>query len=86
MPRTHQPVLDVEKAKAIWRKYQLEHDVTPLIGLTVGINPKTEELWFGTSALSAYDQQSNTRGISEPLYYLEVGQKYYAKSVGKRIT
>ena len=42
---------DSRKAKHLWTAYQKNHDITDQIGQTAGIDPKTERIWFGDSAL-----------------------------------
>ena len=40
---------DSYKAKQIWEEYQKQHNLSDRIGQTVGIDPKSKRIWFGTS-------------------------------------
>jgi hypothetical protein len=84
MPTLHPPKIDVQKAKAIWQEYQRDHDITPMLHKTVGIDPETGDVWFGESALDAAQQQTEQLGLSRPLFFIEVGKDYYVKKGGRR--
>jgi hypothetical protein len=42
--------IDTERAREIWREYQLTHDVSALAGQTAGIDPETGEVFCGADA------------------------------------
>ena len=70
---------DVERAEALWAKYQRSHDVSDRIGTAAGIDPETGRIWFGESALEIMDQLDAER-INAPLYFVRVGSAtYYRK-------
>ncbi len=69
---------DSHKAKHIWAKYQKSHNIAHLIGQTVGIDPKTERIWFGDSALEIV-QQRLAEGLTSPLFFERVGYTSYLR-------
>ena len=69
---------DSRKAKQIWTAYQKNHDITDQIGQTVGIDPKTERIWFGDSALEIV-QQRRAEGSTSPLFFERVGYASYLR-------
>lgn len=83
-PTLHPSPIDSEKAKAIWNDYQSNHDISTLKTKTVGIDPESGEIWFGTSALDVSDQQEKRNGNSKPLFFIEVGKDYYVRKGGRR--
>ena len=48
--------IDLFKSRAIWDKYQSEHDVSDRLGQAVGIDPVSERIWFGNKALDVARQ------------------------------
>ncbi len=69
---------DSKKAIAFWEEYQKTHDVTPLRGQAVGIDPKGGRVWFGESAIEIVEQQE-AEGVHALVYLLRVGQDYYMR-------
>ena len=64
-------------------KYQRQHDVSPMLGQTAGIDPASRRVWFGESATDIW-QQMEAAGIEAPLYYVRVGSDYYVRKGGRR--
>jgi hypothetical protein len=77
---TVQPIskVDTQRARAIWDDYCRDHDITPLIGQTVGIEPVSGRIWFGESASEVYDKKI-ADGVNEPMYCVRVGYDYYLR-------
>ena len=69
---------DSRKAKNMWTAYQKNHDITDQIGQTAGIDPKTERIWFGDSALEIV-QQRLAEGLTSPLFFERVGYPSYLR-------
>lgn len=74
---------DSHKAKRIWTEYQKQHDITDRIGQTAGIDPKTERIWFGDSALEIV-QQRHIEGLTSPLFFERVGYTSYLRKGGRQ--
>jgi hypothetical protein len=74
---------DIEKASRLWADYQRTHDVTGHTGQAVGIDPATGQVWFGDSARDIALRREAT-GLWTPLFFLRVGQDYYARKGGGR--
>ena len=74
---------DTARASQIWETYQSEHDVTDRVGQAVGIDPASGRVWFGASAKDIV-LHLEAEGIHAPLFFLRVGQNYYARKGGRR--
>ena len=74
---------DSAKALQIWADYQRQHDVSSLVGQSVGIDPVSSRIWFGESATDIWEQME-AEGIDTPLYYTRVGSDYYVRKGGHR--
>jgi hypothetical protein len=74
---------DTERAKEVWREYQLHHDLSGRIGQAVGIDPESGEVHFGASAGEVVKRLA-AEGRQPTLLFLRVGYNYYVKKVGKR--
>ena len=74
---------DSHKCKQIWAEYQKQHDITERIGQTVGIDPKSRRIWFGTSALEIVKKRE-TEGLTSPLFFERVGYEAYLWKGGRR--
>jgi len=74
---------DTARACQIWENYQREHDLTGRVGQAVGIDPSSGRVWFGASAKDIV-LQLVAQGIHTPLFFLRVGQDYYARKGGRR--
>jgi len=74
---------DIEKASRFWADYQRTHDISARTGQAVGIDPVTGSVWFGDSAKDIV-LRLEAAGMSVPLYFLRVGQDYYARKGGRR--
>lgn len=72
------PAVDVERACAIWDEYRRQHDITPLVDQTAGIEPISGRIWFGESAADVY-QKKIADGIEAPMYVVRVGYDYYVR-------
>ena len=73
---------DTARACQMWENYQREHDVTGRLGQAVGIDPASGRVWFGTSAKDIV-LHLEAQGIHAPLFFLRVGQDYYARKGGR---
>lgn len=69
---------DTQRAVAFWEEYQKTHDITPYLGQTAGIDPKTGRVWFGKSAQDIWRQQDR-EGTPVPFYSVCVGKTYYRR-------
>ena len=49
MKRPNWEQADSHEAKQIWAEYQKQHNLSDRIGQTVGIDPKSRRIWFGSS-------------------------------------
>ncbi|MYC76815.1 hypothetical protein F4X10_13710 [Candidatus Poribacteria bacterium] len=58
---------DSRKCKQIWTEYQKQRDITERIGQTAGIDPKSERIWFGDSALEIVEKRE-TEDLTSPLF------------------
>ena len=58
---------DTRKAKQIWAEYQEGHNLSDRIGQTVGIDPKSGNVWFGESIRDIVMQRSS-QGLDSPLF------------------
>jgi hypothetical protein len=67
-----------ERALKIWEAYKQEHDVSAHSGQAVGIDPVTEEVWFGASAQDI-ERERAAAGIASPFYCLRVGSDFYLR-------
>ena len=74
---------ETNEAGRIWTDYQRQHDVSKQIGQAVGIDPVSGRVWFGESAKDIVSRL-DAAGISAPLYFLRVGQDFYARKGGRR--
>ena len=74
---------DTARACQIWADYQQKHDVAMCIGQAVGIDPASGQVWFGESAKDIV-LRLDAEGIRVPLFFLRVGQDYYARKGGRR--
>ena len=74
---------DSRRAKHIWAEYQKQHDITGRIGQTVGIDPKSERIWFGDSALEIV-QQRFAEGLTSLLFFERVGYASYLRKGGRQ--
>lgn len=77
-PATAGPSVDVERARAVWDEYQRQHDITPLIDQTAGIEPVSGRIWFGESAIDVHDKMI-ADGVNAPFYAVRVGYDYYLR-------
>jgi hypothetical protein len=66
----------IQHAREFWAEYQRQHDVSDRLGQAVGIDPISERVWFGESALDIC-RQLDAQGIKTPLLFLRVGKDYY---------
>lgn len=80
--RPDTPLVDIDRAQAIWAEYQKHHDITPLIDQTAGIEPVSGKIWFGDSALDVYEKKV-AEGCDAPMFVVRVGYDYYVRK-GRR--
>ena len=71
------------KAKRIWEEYQKQHNLSDRIGQTVGIDPKSRRIWFGSSIRDIVLQRSS-EGLDSPLFFQRVGSETYLRKGGRR--
>ena len=74
---------DSHKAKQIWEEYQKQHNLSDRIGQTVGIDPKSRCIWFGSSIQDIVLQRSS-EGLDSPLFFQRVGSETYFRKGGRR--
>ena len=74
---------DSRKAKQIWAEYQKQHNLSDRIGQTVGIDPKSRRIWFGSSIRDIVLQR-NSEGLNSPLFFQRVGSETYFRKGGRR--
>ena len=74
---------DSHKAQQIWSEYQKQHNLTDLIGQTVGIDLKSSCIWFGDS-IQAIVQQRDSEGLDSPLFFQRIGEKTYFRKGGRK--
>jgi hypothetical protein len=67
---------DSAKAKQIWLDYQRQYDLSARIGQTVGIDPRSGLIWFGSSVRDIVSQRA-AEGLHSPLYFERVGSEAY---------
>lgn len=68
----------IQHAREFLAEYQRQHDVSDRMGQAVGIDPISERVWFGESALDVR-KQLDAQGIEPPLVFLRVGKDYYVR-------
>jgi hypothetical protein len=56
--------------------YQRQHDLLAWRSQTAGIDPISRGMWFGISAKEIVTQRK-AKGITIPLYSIQVGSNYY---------
>ena len=71
------------KAKQIWETYQKQHNISERTGQTVGIDPKSNRIWFGDS-IQAVVQQRDKEGLDSPLFFQRVGDDTYFRKGGHK--
>ena len=76
--RPDAPSVDIERAQALWDEYQKQHDITPLVNQTAGIEPVSGRIWFGESAADVY-RKKIADGCETPMYVVRVGYDYYLR-------
>jgi hypothetical protein len=69
---------DSARARQIGNAYQSEHDVSAYLGQAVGIDPRTEEVWLGSTAQEIHRKRA-AAGVSSPFYCLRVGRNFYLR-------
>ena len=74
---------DTARACQIWAEYQQENDVTARKGQAVGIDPASGRVWFGESAKDIV-LRLEAQAVHTPLFFLRVGQDFYARKGGRR--
>jgi hypothetical protein len=74
---------DTTKAEAAWAEYQRQHDVSARRGQVVGIDPRSDRVWFGESIATVTDA-ARADGVATPLLCLRVGYGYYQRKGGRR--
>ena len=74
---------DSREAKQIWKEYQKQHNLSDRIELTVGIDPKSRRVWFGTS-IQDIVLQRKAEGLDSPLFFKRVGSETYLCKGGHR--
>jgi hypothetical protein len=72
------PTVDIDRATAIWDEYKRNHDITPLIDQTAGIEPISGRIWFGETAIDVHDKMM-ADGMDAPFYAVRVGYDYYLR-------
>jgi hypothetical protein len=77
------PQIDAERALEVWAEYQRRHDVSPLKGQAVGIDPATGQVFFGESA-AAIATKLREEGQFRPLLFLRVGYDFYVRKGARR--
>ena len=75
---------DTVRAYQIWANYQVENDLSGRTGQAVGIDPASGRVWFGDTAKDIVLHLEG-QGIHTPLFFLRVGQNYYARKGGRRL-
>lgn len=75
--------VDSAKAKQIWEDYQKQHDLSGRIGLTVGIDPASGQIWFGESIRDIVKKR-DAEGLDSPLLFERIGSgTYFQKGLCK---
>jgi hypothetical protein len=72
---------DTKRALRVWDDYQKTHDVSALQGKAVGIDPKSERVWFGDDAREVA-RNARADGVTSRLLGLRVGQGFYLRKGG----
>ena len=83
MKRLNWEQVDSRKAKQIWAEYQEQHNLSDRIGQTVGIDPKSKRIWFGSSIRDIVLKRTS-EGLSSPLFFQRVGSKTYFRKGRRR--
>ena len=68
--------VDSVKSKQIWVEYQQQHDLSDRIGQTVGIEPKSGRIWFGSSIRDIVLKR-DAEGLKSPLFFERIGSQTY---------
>jgi hypothetical protein len=74
---------DTTTAKQIWVNYQKQHDVSGLVGQTVGIDPQSGRVWIGES-IGDVIAQRDADGFDSPLRFERIGSETYYRKGGRR--
>lgn len=83
MKRPNWEQADSLKAEQIWAEYQKQHNLSDRIGQTVGIDPKSRRIWFGSSIRDVVLQRTS-EGLSAPLFFQRVGSETYFRKGARR--
>jgi hypothetical protein len=75
--------IDSDRAREIWREYQLTHDVSALAGQTAGIDPDSGEVFCGADAKDIVSGLLAT-GKHRPLFFVRIGSDHYIEKRGRR--
>lgn len=71
------------RAREIWSKYRLHHDVSVKVGQTAGIDPVSGRILFGDSIQDVIAQR-DADGSAAPLFFMRVGSETYYRKRGHR--
>lgn len=83
MPLSTEKRLDSDKARRIWDEFARTHDLTGKEQLAVGIDPETEEVFFGTTAKQIV-ARLREEGQFRPLFFRWVNDPCYFHKGGRR--
>lgn len=78
MGRSNWTKADSVKAKQIWAQYQRQHNVADRVGQTVGIDPRSGQIWFGESIRDIVLQR-DAEDMKSPLFFERVGSETYLR-------
>jgi hypothetical protein len=64
------------RAQQIWESFQRSHDLTDKMGMVGAIDPETERVWIGESAVDIA-RQMQADCIDSPVYLVRVGDRHF---------
>ena len=73
----------MQAALDFWRDYQVQHDVSAVMGQAVGIDPESKRVWFGVDA-GEVARKAKADGNQGRLLCLRVGKDYYWRKGTRR--
>ncbi len=64
--------LDTVRARQFWEEYQLKNDLGSHKGKIAAIDPESERVWIGDSAIDIADRM-RAEGFQSPVYLVRIG-------------
>ena len=63
-------------AQQVWEEFQRSHDLSAKHGQVAAINPESERVWIGKTAVDIA-RQMQEEGVDAPVYLVRVGDRHF---------